>query len=367
MDHDLGQLISRYIDNEVTQKERDQLEPHLKECKKCKGLYDQFVANDNLIVHSLKYEIFGNQLTENVIRKIKARNTVKAATFLITLRKILPSKKQLITAIPFSVACTAIAYLVIQLYDANNTIKHLNNAISTQSDVLKAADQQISTKDILLTHQGIKQIAERNKIAAYQNSDFTLIAAKFESNFDFYKVFKRKNGGEWIEISPYLTEPSFTDYDTDPGIREYQFEGYKNENGKQQRVKSAIIQKEIKGKTLKLINYDEKTKKATFSLKDVNSKETKFLSLELNSQIPVENFRLERISESDKVIYFTIPVFQFDDHGKPVLDPSTGDYKILRIDSVPVATNIKAYKAELINTENNSALIIWQGEETGLK
>jgi predicted anti-sigma-YlaC factor YlaD len=68
---DLKNLLSRYVDGELSPEERARAEEHVAACVPCRELLQIFQKNESLLSNALSTESFGNTVIEGVISELK--------------------------------------------------------------------------------------------------------------------------------------------------------------------------------------------------------------------------------------------------------------------------------------------------------
>lgn len=372
-EHDFGEVISRYIDNELNESEKSLIASHLKECRKCRSTYDQFMANERLIEQSLKYEIFGSQLVESVMKRLKTEGSVAKVGLITSIMTFLRSYRHVATAASLVFLLALVIYLLNAVNQSTDRLNSLEKDRQTKNDYTAMLERQLLNLHTNMAKLSLQKFIKNYNdadIAAYQNRDFIVISAAFKNDdLELFNLYKRKMGGKWIELAAGLNEPSFVDYETTPGTYEYQFEGIKRvKSGEGITIyseKSSIIRKEIEytGTTIKFVSFDPNNNSAVFSLKDVDSHQQRIMTLKHDEVM--FNYRLVSVQLEDRILYCTIPVYERDEQtGKPVIDQDTGKPKIRRYDTVPVSQKgNETYKAKLVNIKTLKTLTLWLGEE----
>lgn len=368
-DHDFGTMISRYIDKELSTQEKGLIEDHLRGCHKCKNTYEQFVSNDKIVSDSLKFEVFGNQLIEGVMKKVKsAVSKDKTSLFTYFLMRYMIKNRKLLFILPLLLCGSVIVYSFVYINDLKGEIAGLKKTVKEQSSYIAFAQRSLDNMSNVSARKTLKKFVDNHTsdIAARYNKNYISIAASLKgSNFEFFKIYKRKNNGKWFEIGTVFESPEFTDYETSPGVYEYYFEGFmKKKNGAIESVKSSIIRHEIDGSGLNIdfISHDEITDKSTFTLRE-NGKTIRTVTLKTGEFLD-SAIRLESVSKLDRIITVIVPTYILDEEtGRPIIDPTTGKPKVQGYSREPVAQGSKSYKARFRNVKTQETFTVWLGEQ----
>ncbi len=74
--HFTEEMLSRYVDGDISKGERINIESHLKICKKCREIVSQFRQLNN-IIHKLPVENVSESVRLRIFKKVKKRNLIR--------------------------------------------------------------------------------------------------------------------------------------------------------------------------------------------------------------------------------------------------------------------------------------------------
>ena len=232
----MGIMISRYIDNEMTTQEKANIETHLQECTKCNDVFLIFKKNENLLTSALSVEVFGNKIVEEVQHKLKNKDQIGFGG----KSNIISSKSYLLTlAASVLILLTGAVLTATAFYFSN---LNLNTTLSAQSNTLENYKQGLqdtykylayiqSQNNISTIHNFVQKEHQHPAISSYFETDYVYVTATFEqkekiTHFNCFR--KSERDGKWLTINKTpLNESSFLDIDVNIGkVYEYKFIGF---------------------------------------------------------------------------------------------------------------------------------------------
>jgi len=189
----MGLLISRYMDNELSEDEHRLVDDHCLICIPCRDTLEIFTKNEKVLNSTLCGEIFENMIIEGVMRKVAKKN--KTGNKHKTLNPFI------------TVAGLAAAVLVVATFSYISSLYNMLQddlkRLYTQNEELLMHESQLFAKynDLLRndTVRSIRSFLANSKepmIAGYVEGDTVVVQASFENveKIAYYSVFKRKKG-----------------------------------------------------------------------------------------------------------------------------------------------------------------------------
>lgn len=133
----MGILLSRYIDNELSEAERVKVEEHLKDCKDCRETLSIFRRNEQILRGALSIETFGNEVVEKVMERISPSSNRLSRRILRAFARIpRPAWGGLAAAV-------AVAALLLVIIAQSAMLSNIHDQMARLSGIQRRIDQEL--------------------------------------------------------------------------------------------------------------------------------------------------------------------------------------------------------------------------------
>ncbi len=232
-------LLSKYVDNELTDEERQQIEDHLGGCENCRELLSIFMRNESILSNALATGIYRDEIVQKVMNRIEDPPEVEPADesrweAMVGLGRERPW-------IPLSAAAMILVGLVLFLSRSFNgqedalqeRISHLESSVQNYQKTLsdQGTSQQRESEALLSRLEQLDQelVRERTQTASEDipgNStaaffyDSVGVTASFDQKKKYlsFDVHRSDDGGKtWFRKKAGLPRPTYEDPSVHPG------------------------------------------------------------------------------------------------------------------------------------------------------
>lgn len=234
-------LLSKYVDNELTDGERRRIEDHLAECGECQDLLSIFLRNESILSNALATGIYRDDIVRKVMERIEEPPEVEPAEesrweALIGLGREKPWA-------PLGAAALLLVGLVLLLTrsfdDPENglqeRIAQLENSVRNYRAILadQGSSRQRESEALLSRMEKINQELVRERLhnasgdipgnstaAFFYDSVGIGVSARFDrgERYVAFDVHRSDDGGKtWFRKKAGLAQPRFEDRDVNPG------------------------------------------------------------------------------------------------------------------------------------------------------
>jgi hypothetical protein len=375
----IGLLLSKYVDQELTPQERKEIEEHLSACLECREVLSIFLKNDRLISSALQCDLFGDNITRSVMERIQVQGVLTPVHRWSGRHWIALVAGLLILILG------GIAYLFIRSHSLEHDVALYKRAYK---DISRRYMQYVKVfwNKSLREEQAQKEIAskvlEKEGILAHIGSVY-LIQGKFPKveDFVYYNVYRKDRGSDASPIklnSTPLSEPRYHDQTMQPGQHyEYIFEGVKRD-GKSVyslpiylhlppiEVPSKYIQisylATLGTDTVLLAvskEFDHQRYEEIFMVRIGEDIGRIAYVIDAEKELDFSTgVKLIRIEEADELMTVSVQIPCIDPKsGKPVLDPVTLEPKL----EYRVHTFSRPNRRITVQTRTGRTGVIWQG------
>ena len=340
----MGILISRYLDDEVTGEERDQIAAHVQECELCNEFWEVLQRNERLVQDSLSKTRFSQAVVENIEARIE-----KAAA---PHRNVKPFPRAW-------AAAAALLFCVGGLYAwQQSRFSAMNDSLA---DLRRTLDQSHRVQDewtwqLLPLYKTLEAEQQRacadaiksvlshrpDVIAAYVSSGVT-VTARFARAGDFrsFDVHRRALNetefGAALNREPLLV-PNWIDTTAEPGQDyEYRFTGLRADGTS---ADGTPVRVHVTGDAspaqypyeLRLVDIRDNIGVAVLTPRDGVEGAPQILHLRVGDE--VAGFIVERFEDGDELMTVSLAWPQADEEGRPIIDPATGKVKVKYEDTI---------------------------------
>jgi hypothetical protein len=252
-------LLSKYVDNELTGEERQEVETHLGGCNNCKELLSIFLRNESLLSNALAKGIYQDDIVSKVMDRIENPPEVEPADESRWESLIRISREN--TWVPLTTAAILLVgfSLFISQPWANSgqgleeRISQLENSIQNYQQVLtdQGKSNQKESEALLsrMEHLNQELVKERiqnasvdipgNSTAAFFY-DSVGVSARFDKTEEYlsFEVHRSDDGGKsWLLKKSGLQKPLYEDPAVKPGaFYLYKFVAWKKNKGQVESV-----------------------------------------------------------------------------------------------------------------------------------
>ena len=218
---DLKNLLSRYVDGELSPEERAHAEEHVTACVPCRELLQIFQKNESLLSNALSTESFGNTVIEGVINELKreaqpieAKPVDEGATEWFRNRP--------------TIALAAAALFVMGLIGIlsvshNRDLEKMQGVVANQTAKVQALTEMVSAvrddsekQIIALRTEDAMRHAPPGRTLAFVSAHHLVVRSSFDlkqyGSFSVYRrsegeandQFKRMNGDRRLDSPEYI-------------------------------------------------------------------------------------------------------------------------------------------------------------------
>lgn len=279
-EREMGLLLSKYMDNEVTPEERKLVEDHLLQCRSCSDLLAVFRRNEQLLSSALGAEVFGNQIVERVMAKVDPKPRVLSIPTLAQRRWLLG----------IAAGAAAAVLLAVVTIQALNATRYANLLAEQQARIESLAmraeelDREISRQRAeAQLKENMAQLRDTLQekslpILAMVEGGRVFLCGRFDDpTLVSYNVYRRLDGQkEWsgpINREP-LKRPEFVDRPSADGTYQYEIRATRKDGT---HVAAPVVTVKLQGssagadpgKSLKIVCLDASEQSARFELRRV--------------------------------------------------------------------------------------------------
>lgn len=355
----MGILISRYLDDEVTVEERDQITAHLRECELCDEFWQILQRNERLVQDALSETRFSKAVAENIegrIQKAAAphrdvrpfpRAWAAAASLLLCAGAFFAWQQA-----RFSTTDAALADLRRELERKHQAEGGWAWQILPLYKTLEAEQQRAYADAIrgALSHRP-------DVVAAYVSSGVT-VTARFPRASDFRAFDVRRRALSDTDFGPALNRepllvPNWVDSTAEPGQDyEYRFTGVRADGS---TADGTPVRVHVPGDAapaqypfeLRLVDVRDGIGVAVLTPREGVEGSPQILHLRAGDE--VAGFTVERFEDGDELLTATLAWPQADDEGRPIIDPATGKVKV-------------KYEDTILSVRSNQRMVLRRGE-----
>lgn len=335
----MGILISRYLDDEVSPEERDQIDSHIRECELCDDFWQVLQRNERLIQDALRESGFSQAVVANIEKRVE-----KAAE---PHRNVKQFPRAWAAAAALLVGCIGVFAW------QQSRITKLDNQIAGLKPTAPAVDVTTQLAPLLKLQEAEQRraCAEAVKSMLNHRPDGTLayvangvtVTAAFPRAHEFraFNVHRRAlnetDFGPALNAEPLLI-PNWTDATAQPGQDyEYRFVGYRADAT---AAEGTPVRVHVPGEAaaaaypfeLRLVDIREDVAVAVLTPREGVAGAPEILHLRIGET--VAGFTVDRFENGDELLTATLAWPQADEEGRPVIDPATGKVKVKYEDTI---------------------------------
>ena len=329
----IGVLLSKYVDNELTDSERSSVEEHIRICPLCGQTLSIFLRNDRILESSLTTDMFGESVVSAVMQKVNEKET-KPITRVISKEAIPLNIRSILTVT--SIAATVLITITTLILTYNSKVATLTDEIGRQKEL----NRWISNMAKNMPNPN------SNTMLANIDSNAVEIRGTFINNKEkvlYYSVYRKniKEGADYELLYRSLKKPEYTDSTAIDGESyEYKFTAL-TESGR--KIESLPIYIALKPTIwpstqdyteIKYMQTDEASSSVLLSVvKTFSGKQKEELFVvkigeEIGKKVQGADFRtglkILKIDDEDDDITITSAKTKMDETGMPILNPRTG-------------------------------------------
>ncbi len=223
----MGLLISRYMDNELSEEETRLVENHTLVCAPCRDALEIYKKNEKILNSTLCGEIFENVIIDNVMKGVhKKKKTVGGKKF--------KAWKPILALVGFA-AAVVIVTIISYMFSVYGNVQNELRRLSFQSeDILRQRDELYVKYNDLLKKETANIVRNYlsnsgHDIAGYVYGDGVVIQAKFDNLDQIYgfNVYRRVKGQlywqEPLNQKPLIQPEYFDVSPSNQTLYEYKF------------------------------------------------------------------------------------------------------------------------------------------------
>lgn len=367
-EREMGLLLSKYVDNEVTPEERKLVEDHLEQCKSCSDLLAVFRRNEQMLSNALGAEVFGNNIVERVMAEVEPKPKVVSMP-------TLAQRRWLIGIAAGVAAAVLLGVVTMQALDATryaNLLAEQKARIESLAMRTEELDREMSRqraetqlKENMAQLRDTLQEKSLPILAMVEGGQVFLCGRFNDAAMVTYNVYRRLDGQkEWfgpINKEP-LKRPEFVDHPSNDGTYQYEIRGTRKDGT---NVAGAIVTVKLQGssvssdpkKSLKVVCLDASEQSAKFELRRVVAGKERSALFEIQVGQIVGGKRFD--PTLGETIDFT------SDY---TLEQIVKDVQIARVGEVDVAVreNLKLTLRRAAGAKGPQEVTVWRGESVNL-
>lgn len=366
-EREMGLLLSKYVDNEVTPEERKLVEDHLKQCKSCSDLLAVFRRNEQMLSNALGAEVFGNNIVERVMAEVEPKPRIVSMP-------TLTQRRWLIGIIAGVAVAVLLGVVTIQALNATryaNLLAQQKARIESLATRMEELDREMSRQRVeTQLKENMAQLRDTLQekslpILAMVEGGQVFLCGRFnDAALVSYNVYRRLDGQkEWfgpINKEP-LKRPEFVDRPANDGTYQYEIRGLRKDGS---TVSGVVVTVKLQGssiidpkKSLKVVCLDASEQSAKFELRRIVAGKERSALFEVTVGQVIGGKRFD--PTLGETIDFT------SDYA---LEQIVKDVQIARVGEVDVAVreNLKLTLRRAAGARGPQEVTVWRGESVNL-
>lgn len=212
---EMGPLLSRYVDGELTADETGRVEDHCTTCPECRELLSLFQRNERVLGDAIGHDAFGHRVLDQVMVKLEEETVTAPVARPLPWRRWIPAAAAVLAA-------AAVSWAVSSRVSRESIPADHYQALRQTTDALLATNDELQRQLRILTErQVVSRLPDRALAYVEDTPRRTVrIAARFQ-NYDQFETFsvrrRREEEKEWETLTSGLLSPEYEDSSALPG------------------------------------------------------------------------------------------------------------------------------------------------------